>query len=129
MTTPEDDDKPTPSIIEGAKQLKELYGNRTVTTPEKAARADHWRQKLTELGGWDNGLVMVPASGVRLIIEDLLAAEARIRVLGDLIALADNLAHGVFKAGSKADTERNRHNAANLCNAIAKERNSGGALD
>jgi hypothetical protein len=93
-----------------------------MTTPEEAARRI--------VGPDEDGYRSTGYTGLEHTLSAaLLAAEARIRVLGDLIALADNLAHGVFKAGSKADTERNRHNAANLCNAIAKERNSGGAVE
>ena len=60
--------------------------------------------------------------------DEILALRRTIERLRGLVERADHLAHGVFKAQSKSDDERNRHNAAVLCNAIAKERNSGGVL-
>lgn len=42
----------------------------------------NYRKMLEELGGWDNELVQVPAGGVREVIEDLEALEARIQKCG-----------------------------------------------
>lgn len=44
-------------------------------TDAQVSKSDYWRRKLAEVGGMDNELVNVPASGVRKIIDDLAKAE------------------------------------------------------
>lgn len=66
-------------------------------TDEVPKRHKTWRQKLEEVGGWENEMVSVPAGAVRKIIEDLEAHEReleRVKAERDGLRRALNITYG-----------------------------------